>query len=809
MKIDDEGGWVGIDFGPEISVGQNEIGLKAGFQTNGSVAKVEIGVEYSKGAFTKSHTLGIELSLNSNYNQKNVTTTDAAGLRTQYDVVNAEGAGLRLNIKEEKPGGGVEIRSQPIQSFPQHAIGHPAFPVVLDLDEDGIDLVELEYSSAFYSTAGNYYRKLGWVSPDDALLAIDMDGDGRISRADEINFKLHHPDAKTDLEGVRLAFDGNRDGVLDARDARFTDFRVWQDKDGDGVADAGEVSTLAEADIVSIGLVGTGPAEERGGNTIHGTANYTRTNGTTGLVGDVAFKVSEVGFQKDETGKVSVDPGSLAGRIIVTKSRTGATVDVAAEEASVALGGHGRDTLINSGDENSLLFGGAGDDTLTGGSGSDWLIGDSGADRLSGGAGRDILLVDSTDTVDGGEGDDLVINVGADGLTLDLGAANVEAAYGNEAADRLTSSGSTSVVIDGAGGDDVVGGGSGADRLFGGDGNDHVSGGAGNDLVWGDGGNDRLEGGAGADSLWGGAGDDTLSGGAGADMLDGGEGNDRFEADAEDTIHGGAGFDTVVFTGGPVDFDLGKAGVEALTGTTGDDSFTGGAADEVIEGGAGADTISGGAGRDTASYAGSSTGVVVDLAAGTGAGGDAQGDQLSGIEDVAGSAHDDRLSGDAGANRLEGGAGDDTLEGRGGADTLSGGAGNDVLIADADDLLEGGAGHDTVLFEGMQGAALDLSAHGIEAARGTEAADTLWSSAGQAGSVTGAGGDDRLGGSWGATGSRAGPGPTCCWDRAATTPMSSAAAPAPTGCWMPTTRPSSPPAPPTAPPPTAMPGRIR
>ena len=55
-------------------------------------------------------------------------------------------------------------------------------------------------------------------------------------------------------------------------------------------------------------------------------------------------------------------------------------------------------------------------------------------------------------------------------------------------------------------------------------------------------------------------------------------------------------------------------------------------------------------GIDTASYAASSSGVAVNLAAGAGSGGDAQGDTLANIENLIGSAYADALTGDAGAN---------------------------------------------------------------------------------------------------------------------------------------------------------------
>ena len=90
------------------------------------------------------------------------------------------------------------------------------------------------------------------------------------------------------------------------------------------------------------------------------------------------------------------------------------------------------------------------------------------------------------------------------------------------------------------------------------------------------------------------------------------------------------------------------------------------------------------------SYAGSGSGVDVNLVTGAASGGDAQGDTIAGFEHVVGSAHADTLRGDDGANRLDGGAGNDTLSGGGGDDFVEGGAGRDSL--------DGGSGEDTLSY---------------------------------------------------------------------------------------------------------------
>ena len=77
----------------------------------------------------------------------------------------------------------------------------------------------------------------------------------------------------------------------------------------------------------------------------------------------------------------------------------------------------------------------------------------------------------------------------------------------------------------------------------------------------------------------------------------------------------------------------------------------------------------GGAGADIVAYFASTGAVTIDLAAQTAAGGDAEGNVLSGIEGAIGSAFNDVLTGDAGANILEGGVGADR-SGRRRADTV-------------------------------------------------------------------------------------------------------------------------------------------
>jgi Ca2+-binding RTX toxin-like protein len=171
---------------------------------------------------------------------------------------------------------------------------------------------------------------------------------------------------------------------------------------------------------------------------------------------------------------------------------------------------------------------------------------------------------------------------------------------------------------------------------------------------------------------------DFLYGDAGNNVLDGGNGGIDF-------ISGGAGSDTVSYASsvsgmiidlaGQATWDGGSgdklSSIENAIGSSNSDFLYGDASNNVLDGGnGGIDFISGGAGSDTVSYAGSASGMIIDLAGqATWDGG--SGDTLSSIENAIGSSNSDFLYGDAGNNVLD--------PGRGGIDFISGGAGNDTV----------------------------------------------------------------------------------------------------------------------------------
>ena len=398
----------------------------------------------------------------------------------------------------------------------------------------------------------------------------------------------------------------------------------------------------------------------------------------------------------------------------------------------VKIDGYGGSDHITGSVGPDTLMGGAGDDTLVAGAGDDDLTGGAGDDTLAGGAGDDVFrwgyssAGDGYDHVDGGDGYDRITATGGNtwiGLrslagveAIDSGGYSGVTVWGSTAADTLSFAGTilTGIVkIDGYGGNDHVTGSGGPDTIMGG---------AGDDILIGGAGNDDLTGGAGDDSRAGGAGDDVFrwgysTTGDGYDHVNGGDGFDSIAATGSNAwiglrslagveaigsggysgvaVWGSTAADTLSFAGvtltGIVKID-GYDGNDVLTGSSGADTIVGGGGDDLIDGGAGNDVIDGGAGVDTASYAGSSAGWTIALAASTNqAQSGSETDRLTSIENVIGGGGADSIVGNAAANMLLGGAGNDLLRGGGGADRLEGGPGSDTFRFEAGDTGLGAA----------------------------------------------------------------------------------------------------------------------
>jgi Ca2+-binding RTX toxin-like protein len=494
---------------------------------------------------------------------------------------------------------------------------------------------------------------------------------------------------------------------------------ILVDGGGDDVLNGGAGFDTADYSSAPSGVSVTinGASQQTGGaglDTLTGMEALTGSAFADTLVGSVGGDRLEGGAGDDIVRGLAGSDTLIGGAGLDVVDYTGSTSAVAVNiAAQTASGGHATGDAL-SGIEgaigtalNDSLLGDPNANALTGAAGDDLLAGLAGADALNGGAGVDTIDYALSSA---GVSVNLTTGVGSGGDAQGDAVSGVERIIGSGLNDSLIGESSANLLTGGAG-DDVLRGLAGADTLEGGAGADTVdytgstaavtvnltsqtaSGGDANGDVLssferaiGSALNDSLTGDGAANSLAGGDGDDLLVGLGGADALNGGAGLDTIDyassvagVSVDLTLQiasgGDAGGDTLL----GIENAIGSAFIDALVGSGGANVLAGGAGDDAITGLGGADALSGGAGVDVVDYSLSTAGVTVNLTAQTASGGHATGDVLSSFERAVGSAHNDILTGDAGANALTGGAGDDVLAGLAGADSMLGGAGFDTV----------------------------------------------------------------------------------------------------------------------------------
>jgi Ca2+-binding RTX toxin-like protein len=374
---------------------------------------------------------------------------------------------------------------------------------------------------------------------------------------------------------------------------------------------------------------------------------------------------------------------------------------------------------VDGGGGDDTLIGGDGDDTLIGGSGNDTIIGGRGVDTVSMGGGADTFTWnpgDGSDVVNGDAGTDTMqfngsnagekFDVSANGsrvrffrdvasITMDLGGIETVNLSTLGSADVTTVNDLTGTDLkhvnvneaaSGGGGDGaadtvIANGTPGADVV-------HVSSdAAGNALVSGLAAQVQVAGDENPVSGFAGdtvqvntlGGDDTVTNGVATTAL------------GTIAVDGGAGNDTVTYSGTPADDSIGIAndGTAVATFATGSSTLQTTTAVENlgVQGLGGNDTITGQNGLAAL------TNLTID-----------------------GGAGDDTLTGGDGNDMLIGGSGNDSVAGGRGADVALLGSGADSFTwnpGDGNDTVEGQAGNDTLVFNGSNAPEnIDVSANG-------------------------------------------------------------------------------------------------
>ena len=160
-------------------------------------------------------------------------------------------------------------------------------PIALDLNGDGIQTLSIDEGVEFDLLNSGVKVNTGWLSGEDALLAVDNNGNGKIDDRSE----LFGGDVGEGFAKLGT-FDSNDDGLVNADDTDFGLLQVWQDANENGVTDANELVSLESTSIAALNTDYTNVFEMDAQGNIHGeTSSATLTDGSNIDMVDVYFQV--------------------------------------------------------------------------------------------------------------------------------------------------------------------------------------------------------------------------------------------------------------------------------------------------------------------------------------------------------------------------------------------------------------------------------------------------------------------------------------------------------------------------------------
>ncbi len=171
----------------------------------------------------------------------------------------------------------------------------PLSPIALDLNGDGLQTSALQDGVYFDLDTDGFAEKIAYLNPNDGFLALDRNGDGRITSGSELfgnNTPMQNGSIATNGYEALKSYDSNGDNLIDSNDAIYADLRVWRDADMDGISRESELHTLSELGVEAIGVSYTNSTLTDNGNELRQLGLYRTAGGEFRQTADIWFQTN-------------------------------------------------------------------------------------------------------------------------------------------------------------------------------------------------------------------------------------------------------------------------------------------------------------------------------------------------------------------------------------------------------------------------------------------------------------------------------------------------------------------------------------
>ncbi|WP_037587614.1 calcium-binding protein [Stenoxybacter acetivorans] len=213
--------------------------------------------------------------------------------------------GIRLT-KRDGGGDGGGPNTRPAELNPS--------PIIIDLNGDGVQTTP-KGGHVYHDHDGNgFAENTGWASAEDALLVRDLNNNNQIDNGGELfgdNTLLPNGTRAANGFEALKAHDANGDKQITEQDAIWQELKLWQDKNQNGYADAGELTAIQNSGITAIQLnYKNSSFVDAHGNAHKQQSSVTWADGKQTAAHDVWFSVNKTDSQYRHES-VSADVAAL------------------------------------------------------------------------------------------------------------------------------------------------------------------------------------------------------------------------------------------------------------------------------------------------------------------------------------------------------------------------------------------------------------------------------------------------------------------------------------------------------------------